>query len=531
MPIGTCEMPNLPLAEGCEILHVPPDRVVVDRRGFGLVKPEICDKEYGMHSHTVKDELQTISNRHLYATPVPDVLCQEWKLLKGQIRRIARAIGRVSVAKLDTLVRGRKGRRRNRFWLGIQRYWTNGIRRADSILTEMQKLELYETSKIPIKEDRGIQYRSVQYNVALARQLHGIEERLIGRHVDGYHPIMKGATPGDRCKRLALASRKFKNPRYVMLDHKRFDAHLHYLLVLLEHWVYLYCRRRDPELRKLLEWQLRNRGYSKGGIRYKVKGKRLSGDVNTSLGNCIINEAMLRAWLEASGVYGVVFLDGDDSVVIVEKEDYDKLVNVQAFMLKLGMETEMSYTDDFWQVEFCQSRPVNLDGDLVFARDPHKVLATIGKMPQSVTYQEARAILRGSAICELAMTPGMPVVQPLMLRLLDVLGKGRRIMNSKWQWKIDNYNLKPDMIVRDIDWRARYTLYRSWGIDAGSQLCLEGQPLTWCYGVGDVKERTQKKESEVFEINDLGDTTPRCDCGSCPTITDEDRTSLRYWGL
>lgn len=534
MPVAKCTMPNKELAEGCRILYVPPNKTVVDRRGFGLVNFDLCNKEFGLHRHDVEAELQTICNRHLFATPVPDLKSTAWALFRKRMYWLGRQIGRVSAAPLKTLVEGRSGRRRSRFWLGIQRYWMNGIRKKDSRITEMQKLEMYETKVIPNKEDRGIQYRSVQYNVALAKHLHNIEERLMGMHPYGYRPVMKGATPLQRCIRLFKAAALFVRPVFLLLDHSRFDAHVHPELVKEEHALYLRCRRNHPELKKLLKMQLRNRGISKGGIKYETYGKRMSGDCNTSLGNTCLNMSMLYAWLDWCGVKGVVFLDGDDSVIIVEEEDYAKLKPVKEFMVQLGMNTELEVTRDIFKAEFCQSRPVILPQGPTFVRNPHKVMATIGRMAQSIDVKQAKAIVRASALCELAMAPGAPVIGPICRTLLNKLGDGRKIQTSSWEWKMaEQYKVQvPGKIVDiDPDDTARLTMYRAWGIDPGYQLVLESQEPTWNWGEGELRNKAQKEtEQQVWEFGDLGQTVAKCDCGRCPTDVDE-MQEFRYWGL
>lgn len=531
MPLGKCIKPNKELADGCVLKYVPTDRVVRDRRGFGLVSPDLVERQYGMHEHTVMAEVQTICNRHLFKTPDPELNSEAWKLFDRRMHWISRMIGVVPMAPIASLLVGRSGRRRSRFWLGIQRYHLNGIRKADSRITEMQKLEFYEVSKMMEKEDRGIQYRSVQYNVALARHLHNIEERLIGLHPYGYRPVMKGATPEQRCVRLLNETVKYRKPLFLLLDHSRFDAHVNLPLLKAEHGVYMRCRRRHPELRKLLTWQRANVGRSEGGVIYTTRGKRMSGDCNTSLGNTLLNMAMLYAWLDCSNVRGSVFLDGDDSVVIIEEDDRTKLVNVQEFMLKLGMETECELTNDFWKVEFCQSRPCNLNGRITFVRDPIKVLATFGRMPQSVEVRDAKDIVRASAMCEIAMSPGCPVIQPMMIRVLDRLGNGRIQVGANWDWKYVQYGVDvKGCAPSEIDWRARYTFAKAWGIDPGMQDLMEEQSLTWNWGEGVTRNKTPKTREQPYEVEDLGLVMPKCECGDCPKdiILDE---SLRFWGL
>jgi hypothetical protein len=53
---------------------------------------------------------------------------------------------------------------------------------------------------------------------------------------------------------------------------------------------------RSKELAELLKWQLQNKGFARtidGLIKYSVEGCRMSGDMNTALGNCTIMCALV----------------------------------------------------------------------------------------------------------------------------------------------------------------------------------------------------------------------------------------------
>nr|QJI53500.1 MAG: hypothetical protein 2 [Riboviria sp.] len=520
MPVLGCETSALPLAKGCKILHVPVDlqKEVTRRCGTVHSKPTHCEKEFGLHKHRVIDELQTIGNRHLMETPEPDLSSRAWKLFVGVLRKTSRHLGLIRSAPVREVLEGKTGRRRKRFYAGIQQLADEGVSRRDARVTEMQKLEMYEVSKIKDKEDRGIQYRSVKYNVALARELHNVEKRVIGMHPDGYHPIMKGATPQQRAERLVHGSMRFKDPIYVLLDHRRFDAHVNIHLLREEHKFYMRCRRGSKVLRKLLRMQERNIGRTKGGIRYTAEGKRMSGDINTGLGNSVLNYGIIKAWLEASGVRGYVYLDGDDSVVIIERADYHKLVPLAEFMAKLGMVTEMEVTDKLWKAEFCQSRPVLVDGTVRYVRNPHKVLATVGSSAEIHDEETMSEVVRASCMCELALNGNCPVISPYCRRLLNIVGTGRTKFSAAQLWKAEQYGAKFEVSVEShIDDDARMSFWQAWGIEPGMQEVLECQDII----VGDprqFKDRKVKNKQEILDPLDewSGAVMGSCDCGECP---------------
>lgn len=513
----------------------PLDQVVTNRRGRIGWKPRIFDaEEYGLHEHTVDQELRTICNRHLFHTPEPELESVEWDILRKNVRKLARAIGRVGRTPTRVLLEGRAGRRRKRFFEGAVRYANNGVGYQDSRITEMQKLEFYEESKLETKEDRGIQYRSVQYNVALAQHLHQIEERLIGLHHLGYHPIAKGLTPAQRCHRLFDFADEFDDPVFLCMDHSRFDAHINSQLLQLEHSVYLWCRKNHPELRKLLRWQRRNVGVSKGGIKYRIKAKRMSGDINTGLGNSLLNLSMILAWLEFIKVAkSRVMLDGDDSVVVMEWRDFSALPNssVETFMLKLGMETEVEWTKDIWRVEFCQSRPVILptkDGGFhpVFVRNPMKVVTTMGRTAESRDDRTLQLVMRSSALSELAVAPGAPVTNALAKRVMRYFGEGRIQRTTKQIYKEQAYGFNiEDVVIDEVpepDNLARHTFWLAWDIEPTLQEMMENEDIHFCIKAQkDPRLRVPNIDCEEApsEVWDLGQTFGKCDCGMCPVYS------------
>lgn len=503
MPVEHCLMPTKALAEGCVILEVPADKVVIDRRGCVYSRPVEYAREYGLHKHTVQEELKTLTNRHLFETPTPQVDSEEWKEFLVQARTLARQIGRVPRAKFTALLGKKNGRKLKRYWGGINKYLRQGLTKKDSRITEMQKLEFYERSKIAEKEDRGIQFRSTQYNAALASHLHNVEERLIHLH-DGEHRIvMKGLKPDECMKCIACGTEDFKDPVFLCFDHARFDAHVHWLLLLVEYMIYYYCRRGNPEMMRYLFWQLSNIGYSFGGIKYMMRGKRMSGDVNTGLGNTLLNLCMLRALLAYFGIKGRVFLNGDDSVVICEREDAKIIMdNYKEFFAKLGMKTEGEMVDDLFKAEFCQNRPCWIDGELKSVRDPMKVISTVGQSGSTHDEQTMREVVKATCLCEFALNgTNCPVISPYVKRVYNTVENARVMLDNRWRYKVEAYNLdimgKTKIPEPAVSESSRYYFWRSWGIDPGEQIMIENQLIE--QQVQLLPDRKEKVKNKVEE--------------------------------
>nr|WKV33669.1 MAG: RNA-dependent RNA polymerase [Riboviria sp.] len=461
------------LAEGCVILSVPEDHVVRKREGcvIGPSVPEWCEQpEFGLHEHTIDQERRTLANRHLFKTPDPDVNGPECRLFKRNLKKLTKDVGVVPRATVEQCLGSRGSMKRKRFGGGMERYCRYGVRKQDGYLQMMQKLEFYREDKIELKEDRGIQFRSTTYNAALVRHLFNVEHAVYNklRNGDGTPVILKGYSPLERGLILAAGRKRFKDPIFVAIDHSRFDAHVNPWLLKQEHQAYLRMRGFNKELIQLLKMQEGGYGFSDGGIVYKIKGKRCSGDLNTALGNCILNWAMLKSYLDFHGIDASIYLDGDDSVLIMERRD---VPDVKEFMRAFGMESTVDITDDFEQCEFCQSRIVWGSDGPVLCRNPYKVIDTLFKSARKLNPKQQKLVLGASALCELKTSFRMPVITAAARAALSMSGgiAGLNTPDLQGKWEL----LSTTDLDLTVDEGARESFAFAWGISVAEQHALE----------------------------------------------------------
>lgn len=130
----------------------------------------------------------------------------------------------------------------------------------------------------------------------------------------------------------------------------------------------------DDELAKLLKWQLYNRGYvnnTDGRIRYTTNGCRMSGDMNTALGNCIIMCAMVWTYFKDKGIHVSLANNGDDCVVIMESHEYDGLPDLPCWFEGMGFTMKVEEpVYEFESIVFCQTQPVYDGVGWRMVRDP-----------------------------------------------------------------------------------------------------------------------------------------------------------------
>jgi len=163
----------------------------------------------------------------------------------------------------------------------------------------------------------------------------------------------------------------------------------------------------------LLRWQLDNRGVSTRGIRYKTRGKRMSGDMNTALGNCLLMITMVSCIMK--GMKYDILDDGDDCLLIIEKElEPWCQENLYEAFLEFGMEIKLeNIAYDIENVEWCQAHPVEYaPGKYKFVRDPIKVLSNgLGGVKYLDSERARLKLAMTTGMGEMVLNLGIPVLQ------------------------------------------------------------------------------------------------------------------------
>lgn len=215
-------------------------------------------------------------------------------------------------------------------------------------------------------DPRIIQPRSPRFNVAVGRYIKPIEGRVYGLLQELFHEVvvMKGFNAVEIGELAHKKWMRFDEPVALGLDASRFDQHVSVDALRFEHKVYQMFYPGNSELKRLLSWQLKNVGRAfcpDGRVKYQVNGCRMSGDMNTGLGNCLLMCSMIYHHVVQQGIKKVSLLNnGDDAVVIVEQRDLAKLQqNLVERFASLGF--TMKVEEPVYrleELEFCQMHPV-----------------------------------------------------------------------------------------------------------------------------------------------------------------------------
>jgi hypothetical protein len=317
---------------------------------------------------------------------------------------------------LREVVNSYSGAKRRVYENALRSLYRTPINRKDAHLRPFTKFEKQDLLKAP----RIINPRSPRYNLKLGQYLKKTEKlyfkainRVWGEHTT--HTVIKGMNTLESARVLRAKWDRFKNPVALGLDATKFDMHVSVWALLYEHSVYNKTFS-SAELERLLSWQRDNEGMAfcpDGTVKFKMSGTRASGDLNTSLGNCIIMCALIFEMCAVLGIDAELANNGDDCVLIFERDELERVLEcVPTFFARKGFRmTVEEPVSVFEQIEFCQSRPVLLGAGWCMVRN---VRTCLKKDPMCLLPIQNDKVWRkwlgAVGECGMASVPGCPVL-------------------------------------------------------------------------------------------------------------------------
>jgi hypothetical protein len=270
----------------------------------------------------------------------------------------------------------------------------------------------------------------------------------------------------------------FERPVAVGLDASRFDQHVSADALRWEHSVYQSAYRDYPELRTLLAWQIRNRGVGRAeGYRvdYTVEGCRMSGDMNTGMGNCLLMSSIVIAYCEQAGLQFRLANNGDDCVLFLDSRDLHRLSGLDAWFLDFGFTlTREPPVYVLEQVEFCQTQPVRCANGWRMVRNPHTAMSKDCVSLQGWDNEAEIKYWAGSVgKCGLSLTSGVPVWEAWYTRLVRVgvinAGVDERVNECGMSYLAKGVEPCP------VSEESRYSFWLAFGILPDEQVALEDE--------------------------------------------------------
>lgn len=255
------------------------------------------------------------------------------------------------------------------------------LTKDDATVHQFGKFEKIDISKAL----RNINPRSPRYNLCLGQYLKKVEKRIFDAINATYGnrtraTVIKGFNADISAQILKDKWNQFKNPVAIGLDASKFDAHVSKQALEYEHAFYTGLFPGSKDLKELLKWQLVNNGvaYTEDGkVLFKMHGKRMSGDLNTSMGNCIIMCSLIWVMCKKLNIDCELANNGDDCVLFIESDHLISLQNyVPNFFKSHGFRmTVEAPVYQFEELEFCQTKPVKLSTGWRMVRN-HKAVLT-----------------------------------------------------------------------------------------------------------------------------------------------------------
>lgn len=456
------------------------------------------DVRYGVHSHNLSNAKRAVAERVMFVPdgngglkspprPASDksfrnmVLPFELKLRESVKYDSAYPIPPLTYGQFVDSYHGAK---RKRYLAAVQSLVCDPIIHKDARVNSFVKVEKINFTAKPDPCPRLIQPRTFRYGAALGRHIKHIEKPLFKQiaNVFGGDTVLKGYDCIGVASRLKQMWDEFEVPVAVGLDASRFDQHCSKSALKWEHSIWeMFCTDK-ADVRKLLAMQLENIGRvftEEGIIKYKTDGCRMSGDMNTSSGNCLLMCAMVYSYCRSAGLSKFRLANnGDDCVLILDKHELTRLTTLQDWFTKAGYTMKVEEpVFEFEHIVFCQTQPVFDGVGYRMVRDPRVSMAK--DLTSTLNCKEVHVRSRWMAAMRHggnSLVVGVPVLGSFYSMYPDTNYKtssrdtiNRTITESGMWMMIPKIKQAP----RGITAAARYSFWLAFGITPDNQEALE----------------------------------------------------------
>jgi hypothetical protein len=381
---------------------------------------------------------------------------------------------------LEEFVESYTGRQYNRYKRAADSLAAKPLSRDDATVATFIKCEKINFLAKEDPAPRIIQPRDPRFNAAIGIFIKPLEKLIyksLGK-LYKYPCVAKGFDVFQTGDIIANKWRMFANPCAISLDASRFDQHVSVAALEWTHATYLRFND-DPEFKKMLNMMLRNKGRglcADGRVDYEVDGCRMSGDMDTALGNCLLMVAMTYSYCKKFGIAHEVMDNGDDIVVIMESTDEELFRNnVKQYYSDLGFTMKVEPTIYVLEeLEFCQMHPVFDGSQWRMVRNPiclaKDLVCTTGQT-------QVDAWLEAIGLGGISLASGMPVYQSFYVMLAKFGKKRKKSKIEKWHlYASSGFARLAGMTKRDpalITTEARISFEKAFGLNFSRQAALE----------------------------------------------------------
>lgn len=294
----------------------------------------------------------------------------------------------------------------------------------DLNLEGFMKTETY----LKFANPRGINSRSDRFKVAVGPLCKHMEHITYSH----YGEFIKNVPVRDRPAYIMEHMGHCPGP-YYETDYTAFERHfLPEIMESCEMLLYEHLLHHFPETFSLLKSAM----CGLNRIRYKafticVLGRRMSGEMVTSLGNGFTNLMLAKFVAYKSGAHLTGFVEGDDGLFAASRPLDESL------FARLGFTIKIQHRESILESSFCG---LMMSEDLISFTDPFVALCNLGWSTSPQAYQSERVrqeLLRAKALSLLHEHPRCPMLSAVAIRLIELTSAHSPRFTTGWyRWRL-----------------------------------------------------------------------------------------------
>lgn len=253
--------------------------------------------------------------------------------------------------------------------------------------------------------------------------------------------------------------------RYFATDFTAYESHFSpEIMNMCECELYRHCLQWSNDREFLCSVIMgKNLMKTRSGCRAEVTGRRMSGDMCTSLGNGFTNLMLAKFVAHEQGAQLYGFVEGDDGIFATTA-----LLNENTYA-KLGFTIKIEEVDDPCLASFCGMVFSN-SGEII--KEPRKFMMGFGWTQSFINAgpKIMDELLRAKALSCVYETPQCPVVGAFARRALELTA------SSHPRFVQDGFHILPDVInVPDFEpsMDTREVFSKLYGVSIDAQLAIE----------------------------------------------------------
>lgn len=485
-----------------------------------------CDVRFGAHSNTLHNLRRAVAERVLFVPDGNGGLKQCPKpQSKGYFAYTMRPFRKQLIDRVfsdrsfpipplsDSGFLGMySGAKKKRYQAACDSLLIHSVTPRDARVGSFVKVEKINFSAKSDPCPRVIQPRSFRYGATLGKQIKHLEKPLFGLidSIFGGPTVLKGYDCIASAKHLRGMWDEFSEPVGVGMDASRFDQHCSKLALEWERGIWKLLAADKKLVGWLLKLQQRNVGETwlhDGIVKYTTNGCRMSGDMNTSSGNCLLMCAMVYCYCRKHSINRFRLANnGDDCVLVLEKRDLHKTRDIPAWFLKLGYTMKVEPpVFAFENISFCQTQPVWDGVGWRMVRDPRvslaKDLTSVLDLSNNRTLRLWHNAMHHGG---LALTDGVPVFSQFyrMFPTCDLQQRPNETTLSDFSESgFSRMIPKVAYSGREVSPYSRFSFWLAFGILPDTQILLENRFRTMNLGCCELSDEQEYSELSLLVEN------------------------------